>query len=97
MSEEAEQLFDKAKEEIQKLYDEASNAYYKGSRIIGRVNGTNTGIKLKLDFMETEVLHLNDIELLKRVAKQYIDMIRADLKKIEYEKLKTFMRTGKGF
>ena len=84
-------------EELKRWQNEAENAYFKVSKIIGRVNGIVQDVEQKLDFMETEILYVDDTDLLKKVVRQYLDMIRSDLNKIEYETLNTFMRTGKGF
>ncbi len=76
--------------------NKVTNISYRASRVIGRVNRIHTNIKKYLETMNTACC-MNDSDVIKKVTEQYITIITKDLKKVKYETLKEFMRTGKGF
>lgn len=77
--------------------NEASNAYYKASKVIGKVNNTNIGIKQCLDDIKDVLTFDTDIKFIKETVVQRVNMIERLLEKVNYDTLKKIIRTGKEF
>lgn len=76
--------------------NKVTNISYRASRVIGRVNRIHTNIKGYVKTMD-EACRMDDPDVIKKITEQYIDIINRDLEKVDYETLKEFMKTGKGF
>ena len=77
--------------------DEASNAYYKASKVIGKVNNTNIGIKQCLDDIKDILTFDTDIKFIKETVKQRVNRIEKLLENVYYDTLKKILKTGKEF